>query len=98
MVRLPRCTAATLSRRGLFRDQDPSDLLKQVGKDWFVSQKGGFDTADNSIYGTSTGAGRIGNWESMILYTYRTARNTSQTRSCNPTRSGNAPTTCWPRS
>jgi hemoglobin/transferrin/lactoferrin receptor protein len=54
-----------------FVTKDPSDFLNKIGKDWFVSQKGGFDTADNSIYGTSTGAGRIGNWESMILYTYR---------------------------
>ncbi len=54
-----------------FVTKDPADYLKMVGKDWFVSEKAGFDTADRSFVSTSTGAGRVGNWESMALYTQR---------------------------
>jgi len=57
-----------------FVTKDPGDYLAMVNKDWFLSQKAGFDTADSSFYATSTGAARMGNWESMVLYTYRHGR------------------------
>lgn len=51
--------------------KDPADYLKLVGKDWYLGQKAGFDSADQSLYGTATGAGRVGPWETMLLYTHR---------------------------
>lgn len=54
-----------------FVTKDPSDYLTLVGKDWFVSNKTGFDTQNRSVYDTATAAGRVGPWESMVLYTHR---------------------------
>jgi hemoglobin/transferrin/lactoferrin receptor protein len=51
--------------------KDPADYLKLVGKDWYMSTKGGFDTVDRSVFTTITGATRVGNVESMALVTRR---------------------------
>lgn len=51
--------------------KDPADYLALVGKDRYGSVKGGFDTADRSVYTTLTGANRVGAFDSMILVTRR---------------------------
>lgn len=51
--------------------KDPADYLAIVNKDWYFSTKGGFDTADRSVFTTLTGATRVGNVDSMALVTRR---------------------------
>jgi len=51
--------------------KDPADYLALVNKDWYFSTKGGFDTADRSVFTTLTGATRVGNVDSMALVTRR---------------------------
>jgi hemoglobin/transferrin/lactoferrin receptor protein len=69
-----------------FITKDPSDYLALVGKDWFVSNKTGFDSANTSLYDTITAAGRVGAWESMVLYTHRYGHETriNSVRDPNP--------------
>lgn len=50
--------------------KDPADYLAP-GKDWFLSGKAGFDSADRSLVATQAGAFRIGPWEAMVLHTRR---------------------------
>ena len=50
---------------------DPGDYLALGNKNWFVSEKAGFDSTDRSFFSTSTTAWRSGRWEAMVLYTYR---------------------------
>ena len=57
--------------------KDPADYLALVGKDWFTSIKGGFDTADRSLFTTMTGANRIGAFDSMLLVTRRWGHETT---------------------
>lgn len=54
-----------------FITKDPSDYLSIFNKNTYLSGKVGVDTSDRSIYGTATAAGRVGAWESMVLYTHR---------------------------
>lgn len=54
-----------------FVTKDPADYLNMVGKNWYLSEKAGIDTADRSFVTTSTGAARYGSWDSMVLYTHR---------------------------
>jgi hemoglobin/transferrin/lactoferrin receptor protein len=54
-----------------FITKDPSDYLDLVGKDWYLSVKGGYDGIDNSVYSTVTGATRQGRAEEMLLVTRR---------------------------
>lgn len=54
-----------------FVTKDPADYLALLNKDWYFSTKGGFDTADRSVFTTITGAARIGNVDSMALVTRR---------------------------
>lgn len=51
--------------------KDPADYLALFNKDTYFSTKGGFDTADRSVYTTLTGAARLGNVDSMALVTRR---------------------------
>ncbi len=60
-----------------FVTKDPSDYLKIVNKNWYMSGKLGYDSADRSFSQTVTGAGSVGNWESMVLYTHRTGKELS---------------------
>ncbi|MGE0563424.1 MAG: TonB-dependent hemoglobin/transferrin/lactoferrin family receptor [Pseudolabrys sp.] len=59
-----------------FITKDPADYLATFGKNSFASGKVGVDTTDNSVYGTATAAGRLGPWETMLLYTHRDGRET----------------------
>jgi len=54
-----------------FITKDPADYLDLVGKNWYFSIKGGYDSLDKSVYSTVTGASRIGAVESMVLVTRR---------------------------
>ncbi|HEX2115702.1 MAG TPA: TonB-dependent hemoglobin/transferrin/lactoferrin family receptor [Alphaproteobacteria bacterium] len=51
--------------------KDPADYLGLVGKDWYISGKGGFDSADTSFTETATAAGRSGPVEALLLATRR---------------------------
>jgi hemoglobin/transferrin/lactoferrin receptor protein len=51
--------------------KDPSDYLRIANKDWYVSGKAGFDSADTSFTETATLAGRSGPVEAMVLATRR---------------------------
>lgn len=51
--------------------KDPSDYLDMVGKDWFVSLKSAYSSADTSFSQTATGAMRADNVEVLGLYTRR---------------------------
>lgn len=64
--------------------KDPADYLALVNKDWYMSIKGGFDTADKSLYSTITGANRIGNIDSMLLVTRRTGHEITPNGSVAP--------------
>jgi hemoglobin/transferrin/lactoferrin receptor protein len=70
-----------------FITKDPADYLDLVGKNWYFSTKGAYDSADHSISTTNTGASRIGNVESMLLVTRRWGHEVeinSDKRSANP--------------
>jgi hemoglobin/transferrin/lactoferrin receptor protein len=70
-----------------FVTKDPIDYLDLVGKDWYLSVKGGYDGVDNSIYSTVTGASRHGRVEEMLLVTRRWGHEVdinSRTREANP--------------
>lgn len=56
--------------------KDPSDYLRIVNKDWYVSGKAGFDSADNSFTETVTAAGRSGPVEAMVLASRRDGSET----------------------
>ena len=60
-----------------FVTKDPADYLNMVGKDWFASGKLAYDSADRSFAQTVTAAGRVGPWESLILYTHRRGKQTA---------------------
>ena len=67
--------------------KDPSDYLNLVKKDTYASAKLGYDSQDQSLYETLTGAARYGGWEAMVLYTHRNASEVdinSDVRSSNP--------------
>lgn len=70
-----------------FITKDPADYLALIGKSWFLSNKTGFDSANNAIFDTVTAASRLGAWESMVLYTHRYGHETkinSALREANP--------------
>ncbi len=52
-----------------YTTKDPIDYLDLVKKDWYASLKGGFDTADRSVFTTATGATRVGAFDSLALIT-----------------------------
>ncbi len=54
-----------------FLTKDPADYLALVNKNWFLSGKGAFDGTDRSFSQSVTGAARIGNVETLLLYTHR---------------------------
>lgn len=70
-----------------FVTKDPVDYLDLVGKDWYLSVKGGYDGIDSSVYSTVTGAARHGRVEEMLLVTRRWGHEVginSRTREANP--------------
>ncbi|MBX3492203.1 MAG: TonB-dependent receptor plug domain-containing protein, partial [Parvibaculum sp.] len=64
--------------------KDPADYLDLVGKDWYVSLKGGYASADKSFSETATGAVRAGNFEMLGLYTRRDGEETEVASSATP--------------
>lgn len=64
--------------------KDPADYLALVNKDWYFSVKGGFDTADRSVYTTLTGATRVNNVDSMLLVTRRWGHEVTPNGSLDP--------------
>lgn len=54
----------------LFVTKDPADYL-QAGNDTYAALKLGYSSAMEESSGTATLANRTGNWESMLVYTYR---------------------------
>ncbi|MEN3930803.1 TonB-dependent hemoglobin/transferrin/lactoferrin family receptor [Microvirga sp. W0021] len=50
--------------------KDPGDFLTK-DKNWFASGKLGYDSSDLSKTQTITGAARMGDWETMVIYTHR---------------------------
>ena len=64
--------------------KDPSDYLRIVNKDWYVSGKAGFDSADNSFTETVTAAGRSGPVEALFLVTRRDGSETQNNGSLSP--------------
>ena len=64
--------------------KDPADYLDLAGKDWYVSLKGGYASADKSFSETATGAVRAGNIEMLGLYTRRDGEETEVNSSATP--------------
>ena len=64
--------------------KDPADYLDLVGKDWYVSLKGGYASTDKSFSETATGAVRAGNIEMLGLYTRRDGEETEVNSSATP--------------
>lgn len=66
--------------------KDPADYLDLVGKNWFTSIKGGFDTADQSVYTTLTGAARTAQFDQLVVYTRKWAHEVEPNgrRTANP--------------
>lgn len=70
-----------------FVTKDPSDYLREVGRDWYAGTRLSFNSVDSSFSETFTGAARRGPWEFMLQYTRRDGHETqinSPTRSANP--------------
>ena len=51
--------------------RDPADYLDEVGKDWFLGGRVGYDSVDRSFKETATGAVRAGGVEAMAQITRR---------------------------
>jgi hemoglobin/transferrin/lactoferrin receptor protein len=66
--------------------KDPADYLRIVNKDWYVSGKAGFDSADRSFTETGTVAARSGPVDVLFLVTRRDGEETANSgdRSPNP--------------
>ena len=62
-----------------FVTKDPEDLLKLVGKNWYLGLKAAYDSADKSIAETATVAGKSGPWSAMVSYTRRDGNELSST-------------------
>lgn len=51
--------------------KDPSDFLSFSQRNWFVSGKLAYDSTDRSFSQTVTGAGKVGQLETLLIYTHR---------------------------
>lgn len=67
-----------------FVTKDPADFLKIFEKDWYIGFKAAYDSADRSVAGTTTVAGRAGPWEAMVLYTRRQGHELTPNTSARP--------------
>jgi len=59
-----------------FITKDPADFLAETGDPLYASVKTGFSSADESLMGTATAAGRSGDVSGLLLYTYRSGEET----------------------
>lgn len=67
-----------------FVTKDPSDFLRIFEKDWYIGFKAAYDSADHSIAGTTTVAGRSGPVEGMVIYTRRVGEELRPNGSMKP--------------
>jgi hemoglobin/transferrin/lactoferrin receptor protein len=70
-----------------FHLKDPSDYLRQVGRDWYAGMSTTFSSIDRSFAHTYTGAARKGAFEFLMQYTRRDGTESqlnSATRRANP--------------
>jgi hemoglobin/transferrin/lactoferrin receptor protein len=70
-----------------FITKDPSDYLREVGRDWYAGTSVSFNSIDRSFQETFTGAARKGPFEMLVQYTRRDGYQTSvnsATRNANP--------------
>lgn len=70
-----------------FVTKDPSDYLREVGRDWYAGLRTSFNSVDRSFGQTITGATRRGPFEFLIEYTRRDGSEleiNSATRRANP--------------
>jgi hemoglobin/transferrin/lactoferrin receptor protein len=70
-----------------YQTKDPVDYLDEVGKDWFVSGRAFFESADRTRGITATAAGRAGELDALLLVSRRMANafNPKGSRDLNPT-------------
>ena len=70
-----------------FVTKDPSDYLREVGRDWYAGTRLSYNSMNRSFSETITGAARSGPFEAMLQYTRRDGHETqinSATRRPNP--------------
>jgi hemoglobin/transferrin/lactoferrin receptor protein len=51
--------------------RDPGEYLTQVGRDWYIGGRFGYDSADQSFGQTAIGAARVGAFELLTMYSHR---------------------------
>lgn len=54
-----------------YTTKDPADYLAEVGKDWTLQLRGGYDSADKGFHKAGVVAGRAGWVEGMVSYSRR---------------------------
>lgn len=66
--------------------KDPADYLSFSPRNWFVSGKVAYDSTDRSFAQTVTGAGKVGQLETLLIYTHRNGHEVTPNtyRKANP--------------